>query len=66
VVDDDGVDVPDADHECLTVYQTHFRTERGDVTLEFRNSSNGYYGGYLIYEGAFPAEPANDNARVAL
>ncbi len=35
-------------HESLTVYQTHFHTDRGDIVLEYRNSSNGYYGGYLV------------------
>lgn len=35
-------------HECLQVYQTHFKTAKGDIVLEYRNSSNGYYGGYLV------------------
>lgn len=59
VEDGGGVDKTDDDalnpkgeygreHECLQVYQTTFRTNRGDVTLEYRNSSNGYYGGYLV------------------
>lgn len=34
--------------ECIEVYNTAFRTDRGDIILEFRNSSNGYYGGYLV------------------
>jgi hypothetical protein len=41
----------DEDHEegggCVKVYNTVFHTDRGDIVLEFRNSSNGYYGGYL-------------------
>jgi len=35
-------------HECLKVYQTRFITSRGEIVLEYRNSSNGYYGGYLV------------------
>lgn len=34
-------------YECLQVYHTTFRTDRGDIVLEYRNSSNGYYGGSL-------------------
>lgn len=30
------------EHECLQVYQTHFKTAKGDIVLEYRNSSNGY------------------------
>jgi hypothetical protein len=53
VDDSAGVDVTEdkeknADgHECLQVYGTTFRTDRGDIVLEYRNSSNGYYGGWL-------------------
>lgn len=36
------------EHESLAVYQDVFRTSKGDVALEYRNSSNGYYGGYLV------------------
>jgi hypothetical protein len=32
----------------ISVYNTAFRTDRGEVVLEYRNSSNGYYGGYLV------------------
>lgn len=35
-------------HECLQAYKTIFRTAKGDIVLEYRNSSNGYYGGYLV------------------
>lgn len=36
------------EHECLKVYETRFHTNRGEIVLEYRNSSNGYYGGYLV------------------
>jgi hypothetical protein len=35
-------------HDHLQVYNTRFRTAKGDVVLEYRNDSNGYYGGYLV------------------
>jgi hypothetical protein len=41
------VEVQDPDHECLQVYAEQLITDRGEVVIEFRNSSNGYYGGYL-------------------
>lgn len=39
------------DHHCLAVYNTRFRTAKGDIVLEYRNDSNGYYGGYLVRLG---------------
>lgn len=33
--------------DSIQVYNTRFRTSKGDIVLEFRNSSNGYYGGWL-------------------
>lgn len=37
----------EAEYECLQVYHTTFTTDRGEIILEYRNSSNGYYGGSL-------------------
>ncbi len=34
--------------DCLAVYEARFSTPKGDIVLEFRNDSNGYYGGYLV------------------
>lgn len=37
------------DDNELRVYNTKFQTDRGDtIVLEYRNESNGYYGGYLV------------------
>jgi hypothetical protein len=33
--------------DVLQVYETRIRTDRGDIVLEYRNDSNGYYGGSL-------------------
>lgn len=35
----------------IQVYNTAFRTDRGDIVLEYQNSSNGYYGGSLDEAG---------------
>ena len=35
-------------HDYLQVYNTRFFTNRGTIVLEYRNDSNGYYGGYLV------------------
>ena len=40
-------EIDSTEHECLKVYQTRFRTSRGDIVVEYRNSSNGYYGGWM-------------------
>lgn len=39
------------EYECLRGYQTIIQTDKGEITMEYRNSSNGYYGGYLVYLG---------------
>lgn len=41
-------DAHDDGGECIQVYNTAFKTDRGEIVLEYRNSSNGYYGGYLV------------------
>jgi hypothetical protein len=41
------VEVEHPDHDCLKVYKSSFKTNRGEIVLEYRNSSNGYYGGSL-------------------
>lgn len=35
------------EYETIRVYQTSFRTDKGDIVVEYRNASNGYYGGWL-------------------
>jgi hypothetical protein len=45
----DGVEVGEkpCDGGRIAVYQTSFRTDRGEIIVEYRNESNGYYGGWL-------------------
>ena len=33
--------------EFIAVYHTAFATDAGEIIVEYRNSSNGYYGGWL-------------------
>jgi len=40
------LDEPDA-YEYVAVYHTAFQTTKGEIIVEYRNSSNGYYGGNL-------------------
>ena len=34
--------------ECLALYGIKIITTRGYVDIDFRNESNGYYGGYIV------------------
>lgn len=50
VVAVDDLDLPGSDdnhpeHECLQVYGCKVTTDRGEIVIDYRNSSNGYYGG---------------------
>ena len=36
------------DFDCIQVYGYTFTTLQGRSTLEMRNSSNGYYSGYIV------------------
>lgn len=35
-------------HYCLRIYGYKFITDKGHAVLDFRNDSNGYYGGYIV------------------
>lgn len=43
-----GDDVWDGDYELTQFYAKEFRTTGGVLTVCYRNSSNGYYGGSLV------------------
>lgn len=52
VTDERTEELASGEHECLRVYQTKFHLDNGEtITLEYRNISNGYYGGYLVRVG---------------
>jgi hypothetical protein len=55
-VDHEGKDV--GEYNYVRAYQSMFHTTRGDVVVEYRNESNGYYGGSLeavkkVYDSQF-------------
>jgi hypothetical protein len=35
-------------HECLQQYGYRLTTDKGYFEIDMRNSSNGYYGGYIV------------------
>lgn len=37
------------DSGCLKIYFSTIKTERARMTIEYRNSSNGYYGGWINF-----------------
>lgn len=49
------------DHEYLQVYGTRIVLDNGiEVLIDYRNSSNGYYGGWLnwsVHRGTMPSAP---------
>lgn len=49
-VEDDPV------HDHLQFYQQVISTTKGDLVIEFRNSSNGYYGGSLTFSRWVPLD----------
>lgn len=54
VVAVDDLDLPGSDdnhpgHYCLQVYGCKITTDKGDLVIDYRNASNGYYGGNLLW-----------------
>lgn len=43
-------EVPGVRQEYGQKYSTVFRTDKGNLEVEYRNDSNGYYGGSLEFE----------------
>lgn len=54
-------------YDCLQVYGLKITTDKGDMVIDYRNSSNGYYGGSLVwpdedfYGGVFGQNESNDD-----
>ena len=52
----EDVNMPDQEYdkeeyECLAFYGFRVRTSKGEMLLDYRNESNGYYGGDLCWPG---------------
>lgn len=50
----DNLDLPGSDdnhpdYDCLQVYGCKITTDKGQIVIDYRNSSNGYYGGDLVW-----------------
>ena len=41
----------DEEYECLAFYGCKIDTDKGSMTIDYRNESNGYYGGNLSWPG---------------
>lgn len=58
VVAVDDLDLPGSEydhpeHDCLTVYGCKITTDKGEMIIDYRNASNGYYGGSLTWPGEY-------------
>ena len=59
----------DGEHECLAVYGLKITTDKGEIVVDYRNSSNGYYGGSLswpdeyFYGGVFNQNVSTEDYR---
>lgn len=56
VVSVENIELPgsnenDPEYDCLRVYGLLIVTDRGELVIDYRNSSNGYYGGDLVWPG---------------
>ena len=54
VIEIESLDLPGSDdnhpdHDCLTVYGAKITTNKGEMIIDYRNASNGYYGGDIIW-----------------
>lgn len=69
----EDLDLPGSDdnhpeHDCLQVYGCKIVTDRGEIIIDYRNSSNGYYGGSLswpdddyFYGGVYGQNVSNED-----
>lgn len=66
----DDIDMPDPgtpeDAECVAYYGFKVETDKGPIVIDYRNESNGYYGGNLawpdeyFYGGVYGQNVANE------
>ena len=49
------LDKPDEESEYSVIqfYGLKITTNNGDIVIDYRNESNGYYGGDLVFEGSY-------------
>lgn len=60
---------PDDEYDVVAYYGCKISTNKGDIVIDYRNSSNGYYGGNLawpdenFYGGVFGQNNSNNEWR---
>ena len=52
-IDLPGSCVSHPEYDCLQVYGLKVVTDKGTMIVDYRNSSNGYYGGNLAWPGEY-------------
>ena len=61
------MDMPDSakwdDSEYLQFYGCKISTDKGDIFIDYRNSSNGYYGGSLAWPEETEWKPSADTVK---
>lgn len=53
----EGIPMPDlgnGDAECRQYYGYKLTTDKGNIIIDYRNDSNGYYGGSILFPDADP------------
>lgn len=70
VLEAGDIDMPDlgspSEYECVQYYGFELKTDKGHMVVDYRNESNGYYGGRLswpgeyFYGGVYEQNVAND------
>lgn len=57
VTEADYINMPDfgspTDGECIKYYGFELKTDKGSIVIDYRNESNGYYGGRLVWPGEY-------------
>ncbi|ECC9987755.1 hypothetical protein NQI61_003275 [Salmonella enterica] len=48
---DMGKEPEDIDYEYVQYYGAKITTDKGELVIDYRNSSNGYYGGSVVWPG---------------
>lgn len=59
VLSAEDIDMPDlgnGDAECRQYYGYKLTTDKGDIIIDYRNDSNGYYGGSIWFPDSDPKE----------
>lgn len=60
----DDIEMPDLgdlpDHDVMSYYGCKITTARGCCVIDYRNDSNGYYGGWIDWPGNGYSKPSQD------